>query len=77
VATLRVVTTLPRSAAGTLLAKWDDAQRAHQQVCRDRLALIAQRHRELLELVGYYEGVQLAYERLREMRSPAEDALQR
>ena len=67
------VTTALRSAASTLLAKWDEAQRAHQQMCRERLELIAQRHRELLELVGYYEGLQTAYEHLRRMR-PLDEA---
>lgn len=66
------MTTALRSAASTIFAKWDEAQRAHQQMCRERLALIAQRHHELLEVVGYYEGLQSAYEHLRRM-SPLDE----
>lgn len=57
-----------RSAASTIFAKWGEAQSAHQEVCRERLAVIAQRHRELLDIVGYYEGLQAAYEHLRRIR---------
>lgn len=56
------------SAASTIFAKWGEAQCARQQACRERMALIAQRHRELLEIVGYYEGLQAAYEHLRRIR---------
>ena len=31
------------SAASTFLVKWDEAQREHERVCRERLVLIAQR----------------------------------
>jgi hypothetical protein len=68
----RTVTTALRSAASIIFEKWDEAQRAHQQVCRERLELIAQRHRELLEVIGYYEGLQAAYEHLRRM-SPLDE----
>jgi hypothetical protein len=66
------VTTALRSAASTIFAKWDEAQREHQQVCRERLEVIAQRQRELLEVVGFYEGMQAVYEHLRRM-SPLDE----
>ena len=56
------------SAAATIFTKLAEAQCAQQQACRERLALIAQRHREVLEIVGYYEGLQAAYEHLRRIR---------
>ena len=60
--------TLASSAAATVFMKLVEAQSAQQLACRERLALIAQRHRELLEIVGYYEGLQAAYEHLRRIR---------
>ena len=56
------------SAASTLLVKWDEAQREHERVCRERLVLMAQRHAELLEIVGYYQGLEAAYAHLRRLR---------
>ena len=56
------------SAASTLLAKWDEAQREHERVCRERLVLMAQHHQELLEIVGYYQGLAAAYAHLRRLR---------
>ena len=64
----RCVTPTLGSAASTLLVKWDEAQREHERVCRERLVLIAQRHQELLEIVGYYQGLQAAYAHLRRLR---------
>ena len=48
--------------------QWDEAQREHERVCRERLVLIAQRHQELLEILGYYQGLQAAYAHLRRLR---------
>ena len=64
----RCVTPTFASAAGTLLVQWDEAQREHERVCRERLVLMAQRHQELLEIVGYYQGLQAAYAHLRRLR---------
>jgi len=64
----RGVTPTLVSAASTLLVKWDEAQREHERVCRERRVLIAQRHQELLEIVGYYQGLQAAYAHLRRLR---------
>jgi hypothetical protein len=61
------------SAAATLLHKWHEAQREHHRACRERIALIRQRHQELLEIVGYYQGLQAAYLHLRRLR-PLDDA---
>ena len=64
----RGVTPTLGSAASTFLVQWDEAQREHERVCRERLVLIAQRHQELLEIVGYYQGLQAAYAHLRRLR---------
>jgi len=62
------MTSILGSAASTLLVKWDEAQREHERVCRERLVLMAQRHQELLEIVGYYQGLEAAYAHLRRLR---------
>ena len=61
------------SAASTFLIEWHEAQRERERACRERLALIAKRHQELLEIVGYYQGLQAAYLHLRRLR-PLDDA---
>jgi hypothetical protein len=55
-------------AASTLLVKWHEAQREHERVCRERLALMAQRHQELLDIVGFYQGLAAAYAHVRRLR---------
>lgn len=55
------------SAASTFLIEWHEAQRERERACRERVALIAQRHQELLEIVGYYQGL-AAYAHVRRLR---------
>ena len=62
------MTPTSHSDAATLLRHRHDAQRDRGRVCRERLALIRQRHQELLEIVGYYQGLQAAYQHLRRLR---------
>ena len=61
------MTTTLGSAATTLLVKWNEAQREHARVCRERRLPMAQRHQELLEIVGYYQGLAAAYAHLRRL----------
>ena len=63
------------SAAATLLRKRHEAQREQGRACRERLALIRQRHQELFEIVGFYQGLQAAYLHLRRLR-PLDGAAQ-
>ena len=52
----------------TPLVKGREAQREHEQVCRERLDLMAQRHQELPEIVGYCQGLVAACAHVRRLR---------
>jgi len=56
------------SRSRPLKQAWEEAQREHARVSRERAAAIAERHQELLEVVGYYQALERAFAHLQNLR---------